>query len=46
VSETAILVIRVYFSPYRLELFVSIVDAVPVIFLPDAQKGLERERGI
>jgi hypothetical protein len=37
---------RVYFSPSRYEVFVSTEDAATGLFLPDAQKGLERERGI
>ncbi len=37
---------RVYFSPSCYEVFVSTGDAATGIFLPDAQKGLERERGI
>ncbi len=39
-------VLRVYFSPSRYEGFVLTQDAACGIFLPDAQKGLERERGI
>ncbi len=37
---------RVYFSPSRYEVFVSTEDAASGTFLPDMQKGLERERGI
>ncbi len=43
-SETAILVLRVYFSPSHYEVFVSTEDTALGIFLPEAQKGLERER--
>ncbi len=40
------IVFRVYFSLSRYEAFVSTEDAASGIFLPDMQKGLERERGI
>jgi hypothetical protein len=43
VSETAILVLQ-FFPPSHLEVFVSNKDSASGIFLPDAQKGLERER--
>jgi hypothetical protein len=37
---------KVYFSPSNYEVFVSTEDAASGIFLPDMQKGSERERGI
>jgi hypothetical protein len=46
VSETASLVFRVYFSPSHYEVFVSTEDAALGIFLPDAQKGLGRDKNI
>ncbi len=42
-SETATLVLE-FFSPSRYEVFVSTDDAAYDIFLPDKQKGSERER--
>jgi hypothetical protein len=38
-------VFRVYFSS-NYEVYISTEDAASGIFLPDMQKGLERERGI
>ncbi len=45
-SETAILVLEFIFAPSQNQVFVSTEDAASGIFLPDLQKGLERERGI
>ncbi len=45
-SEKQQFCVRVYFSPSHYEVFVSTEDVATGLFLPDAQKGLERERGI
>ncbi len=45
-SETAILFYEFVYHLLVMRRFVSTEDAASGIFLPDMQKGLERERGI
>ncbi len=45
-SETVVLFLEFIFKPSCWKVFVSTEDAASGIFLADAQKGLERERGI